>query len=111
MGLLIYGQSSTIINVSEFFVFCPCCESHQWADGMVKSNYYHFYFIPILPIGKEVNLICQNCGIKRYGAGFDSKTFSNFNEIKNNFPHPVSSYIVGISLLTLIIAGIIYGLI
>ena len=70
------------------------------ADIMFISNYYHFIYVPIFPTGKEVNIICQECGLKRFGAGFNSKTFMNFEEIKHRYRNPWYTYFgVGIGVI------------
>ncbi|SRR6266487_4153156 len=99
-----YGEKSATIDIGEYMVYCPSCEGHCMADVMFLSNYYHFFFVPIFPTGKEVNIICQECGLKRYGAGFNSKTFVNFDQIKHLYRHPWFTYIgVGIAtILTLL---------
>ena len=88
-----YGVGSVSIDIGEYMVYCPCCEGHCVADTMVISNYYHFLQIPVFPIGKEANLACQTCGLKRYGAGYNSKTFANFEQIKHLYKHPWFTYI------------------
>jgi hypothetical protein len=85
--LLIYGTKKTSIGLEEFFIKCPSCEVHSWADVMIISNYWHFYFVPMWPVGKEANVICQHCGLKRYGINFDSGLINNFDEIKSRFRH------------------------
>ena len=99
-------MKSASIDVGEYMVYCPSCEGHCMADVMIVSNYYHFFFVPIFPIEKEVNMICQECGLKRCGAGFNSKTFVNFDQIKHLYRHPWFTYIgVGIAaIMTLLIS-------
>ncbi|GAB4092821.1 hypothetical protein GCM10028786_17480 [Flaviaesturariibacter terrae] len=70
---------------------------------MVESVYMHFFFVPILPVDKVANLICDECGNKRYGIAFDQSVIPNYAEIKGKFRHPVKTYlvsaIVGIGIL------------
>jgi len=91
--LIKYGVASSPIDIGEYLLKCPSCESDQWADVMVISNYYYFFFVPISPIGKEVNVFCKTCGLKRVGAPFNSKLFSNYEEIKHLYRHPWFTYI------------------
>ena len=67
LGLIIYGTKEHPIGMDEFLVKCPACETHQWADVMVVGHYFHFYYLPFFPTGKEANVVCSNCGLKRYG--------------------------------------------
>jgi hypothetical protein len=99
----VYGVREHAIGYDEFFVKCPACEAHNWADVMVISKYYHFYFIPMWPINKEANVICKRCGLKRYGISFNSVLISNFEEKRSHFRHPWFTYfgLIIISLITI----------
>ena len=44
MGILFYGVHKATIGIDEFMVRCPSCEADSFADFMITSNYYHFYF-------------------------------------------------------------------
>jgi hypothetical protein len=105
MGIVIFGKQQTAIDVDEFLVKCPCCETHSWADVMVLSIYYHIYWIPIFPFDKEANIICQTCGLKRFGVPFDAVLISNYNEVKGRFRHPWFTY-TGVATLILLFAGV-----
>ena len=105
-----YGITKSPIDIGEFIVYCPSCESDQWADIMILSNYAYFFVIPIFPVGKEANVFCKNCNLKRYGSGFDSKLINNYEEIKRQFKHPWFTYI-GIAILLLpVIIGVIFSI-
>lgn len=111
MGIAIFGEKETPIGVDEFLVKCPSCETHSWADVMVVSHYFHFYFLPFFPTGKDANVICKTCGLKRYGISFNQNLISNFNEVKSQYRHPWFTYIglaIIISIILLIIAGSIF---
>ena len=109
--LIKYGVANSPIEVVEYRVRCPCCESDEWADVMIVSNYYFFSFLPIFPCGKEANVICKKCGCKRYGAAFDSKLISNYEEVKKNYKHPLFTYL-GVALAAFpFVVVIIYQLI
>ena len=76
---------------------CPSCETDNWADVMVMSNYCHFMFIPLLPLDKDAVVICKKCGLKRMGLPFSEKFFPNFLEIKRLYRHPwFTSIVIGI---------------
>jgi hypothetical protein len=87
------GSQSTPINIGEYLVKCPACESDHWADVMVVSNYWYFYFIPMFPLDKQANVICKTCGLKRYGSVFNSKLISNYEEVKHLYRHPWFTYL------------------
>ncbi len=106
MAFIIFGEKTTPIQVDEFLIKCPSCETHSWADIMVVSHYFHFYLLPFFPTDKDANVICKNCGLKRYGISFNQNLVSNYNEVKNQYRHPWFTYI-GLTIIILIIFAII----
>jgi len=50
MGFIFFGIKKATIGIDEFLMKCPSCEGDQYADGIVTSNYYHIYHIPIFPL-------------------------------------------------------------
>lgn len=106
MALLIHGTRETFINLDEFLIKCPSCETDSWADVMVMSEYYHFYYVPIFPFDKNVNVVCKKCGLKRYGIGFDKKLIKNLEEVKHQYKHPWFTYI-GVSIALFLVTMLI----
>ena len=104
MAIFVFGRRHATIGMDEFLLRCPSCESHQYADVMILSNYYHLYFIPIFPFDKHANIICNKCGYKRYGVAFDDRIFSNYEEIKRKYRHPFYTY-TGIVILGIVLIG------
>jgi hypothetical protein len=111
MGFIIYGQSKAAIGVDEVMVKCPSCEKDSLADLMVESLYFHIFWIPILPFSKDANLICQECGLKRFGVPFNLKVFSSNQEIKQKFRHPLRTYFGIIVIGALVLTGIVMSVI
>ena len=107
MGFIIYGQSKAAIGVDEVLVKCPSCEKDSWADLMVESLYFHIFWLPVFPFTKDANLICQECGLKRYGLSFSSKVISTYQEIKQKFRHPLRTYVGIIVIGALVLTGIV----
>ena len=106
MELIIFGVRQTPIGLDKFLIKCPSCETNSWADIMVVSHYFHFFWIPFFPTEKEANVICKTCRLKRYGMAFDKNLISNYNEVKGKFRHPWFTYI-GLIILILIFLAII----
>jgi len=106
MGIIFYGSKETAITVDEWMVNCPCCETHNVADAMVMSKYYHIYWVPIFPFDKPVNVICQQCGLTRSGITMNTNLVSNYEEIKRRYRHPWFTYI-GAGIFALIIVLVI----
>jgi|SRR6186713_2220620 len=100
--LFIHGRKSVDIGIDELLIECPSCEAHNFADVLVTSIYYHFYWLPFVPIGKEASIACKKCGLKRMGLPFDSRPFANHPDIKSKFKHPMVAY-SGISLVSIIV--------
>ena len=107
MAFLIHGQSKIGIGVDEVLVKCPSCEKDSWADLMVESQYFHIFWLPVIPVTKDANLICQECGLKRYGLSFSSRVIPTYEEIKQKFKHPIRTYFGLILIGSLILCGII----
>ena len=107
MGFIIYGVQQADIGVDELMIYCPSCEADSFADMMIVSNYYHIYFIPIVPFEKEANIICKKCGLKRYKVPFGIRLFKNYHEIKNRFKHPIYTYSLAIFVLAIILISIV----
>ena len=104
--ILIYGRKKAYINIGEINIKCPSCESHNWADMMVYSYYYHIFWVPIFPFDKEASVACQKCGLRRHELSFSERLISNFDEIKDKYRHPWYTYI-GIGAFTLLIVLVV----
>ncbi len=110
MGFVIYGIGEKGINIAEFLIKCPSCEANNWADVVVVSKYYHIYWLPIFPIDKVANTICQKCGLRRYGLAFDNNLISNYYEIKVDFKNPWILYL-GAEIMLLFFIGAVIAMI
>ncbi|WP_276484904.1 hypothetical protein [Paraflavitalea pollutisoli] len=53
MAILIYGQRKAIIGLDDALVKCPVCEGDRSADVLMKSRYFHFYWIPLYQCTKK----------------------------------------------------------
>jgi hypothetical protein len=72
---------------------------------MVESVYLHLYFLPIAPFDKVANLICEECGNKRYGVEFSAKLIPTYEEIRMRFRHPFKTYLLsGLFAILILIA-------
>ena len=104
--LFIYGTRRVNIDIGEITMRCPICDGHTPTDIMVSSSYFHIFWVPIAPIGKEAHVACNKCGKTRSGLPFDSDLFSNYKEIKSKFRHPLYAYI-GVGLFAALVLLII----
>jgi hypothetical protein len=106
MAILIHGTSKVNVGVDEIMIECPSCEVHNFSEIMVSSLYLHIFWVPFVPTGKEVLIICKKCGLKRHGLGFKSRALQNHKELNSKFKHPYITYL-GISLVLIIVVGFI----
>lgn len=109
MKKVIYGFNHAPIGTDTILLKCPSCEKNSWADVMIVSKYAHIYWIPFYPAYKEVNAICQSCGIKRYGIPLDVDLINNYDVLRKKYRHPWYTYL-GIALIVLIIICTIISL-
>jgi MFS-type transporter involved in bile tolerance (Atg22 family) len=104
---IFFGTKKAAIGFTEILRKCPSCEVSTYADVLVSSVYYHIYYIPIFPIAKEANYICQKCGLQTNNQPFSAKNESTYNKIKSKFKHPWYTYLV----IFLFVIAILYRLI
>ena len=103
-----YGLQRANIDIGDFLVKCPSCETDQWAEIMVSSVYSHFYYLPLFPNDKDACVCCEKCGLKRYGVPFNARLINNYEEVKRKYRHPWYTYtgavIIGFPFLIWIIS-------
>ncbi|MEP7252028.1 MAG: hypothetical protein ABI683_06595 [Ginsengibacter sp.] len=104
MGIIVFGAKSVPIGIDEHMIYCQSCEGNCMADVMILSTYFHIYYLPLFPVAKEVNIVCQTCGLKNYGLPLNEKVLSNAAELKRKFRHPWYTYIFpGLVILLIVI--------
>lgn len=108
MAFIIYKVKKATIGIDEMMIKCPSCETDSFADVMITSNYYHMFFIPMFPFEKEANIICQQCGMRRYEVPFNARTFKNYQEVKQKFRHPWYTYFFCIVMALVILITVIF---
>jgi hypothetical protein len=102
----IRGFKRATSGIGEITKRCPSCETHTQTDMLVQSRYFHLFWIPLFPTGKEAYLRCQKCGLSRDGIPFDSDLCSNFQEIRSGYKHPWYTY-AGVGVIGFVIVGAI----
>lgn len=105
--LIVYGSRKAQICQEELMIYCPSCETDAFADVWITSVYFHVFFIPFFRYDKEINSICDKCGLKRYEIPFDTNAIKNEVELKGKFKHPLYTYTLSALLVVLIILIII----
>jgi hypothetical protein len=105
--MIIYGFKRTTIGFQEQSIKCPSCEKESMADLMITARYLHIFWIPFFPLGKRLDIICKECGLRKQDLYLDTKLIINGNEIKKSFRYPFFTYIGFIILLLFIISVIV----
>ncbi|MCX6316757.1 MAG: zinc-ribbon domain-containing protein [Bacteroidetes bacterium] len=109
MAFIIYGIKKAPVGITEEMERCPHCETDNFSDIYVTSNYYHIYFIPIFPFEKEVTVVCQRCGLRRVNMPFDRNLLRSYDALNNRFRHSWYLYAFPLFVAFLILIGIIFG--
>jgi len=106
--LFIYGSRKKMIGASDAFLYkCPYCEETNTTSIAFFSNYYHIFFIPIFPFGKEAYASCSHCGAARSDNKFGPELVKQSKELESKFKHPFYLYALTILFLLLILLIII----
>ncbi|WP_343306083.1 zinc-ribbon domain-containing protein [Chitinophaga niabensis] len=102
---IILGTKQIPIDTENLLLNCPSCNSHQFSDILVSSQYFHLYYLPVIPIDKDAYSICNKCGYQR---SFEfSRKFVQENSIQaKKFRHPAFTY-SGILIIIVMIIFII----
>ena len=91
--LFIYGSRKKMIGASDAFLYkCPYCEETNTTSIAFFSNYYHIFFIPIFPFGKEAYASCSNCGAARSDNKFGPELVKQTKEMEGKFKPPFYLY-------------------
>jgi hypothetical protein len=108
--LLIFGTRKRPITIEDFLIKCPACETSTWHSVMFESEYFHIFWVPIIPTDKIITTQCSKCDLIRSGFTLSSRFINNYEEVKNKFRHPWYHYI-GIGIFALIVISIIIAVI
>jgi hypothetical protein len=106
MGILFYGVKKAAIGIDEILSYCPSCETDTFADIYITSDYYHFYFVPIFPIEKEVTFSCKKCGLLRKDIPLTKNSVKNFDEVNRKFKHPWYTYFAMLFIAVIILIAV-----
>lgn len=107
MPIILFGNKKSNIILDEQLVHCPYCEKDCFADILVYSVYFHVYWVPIYPISKQADIICQGCGGKRYEVALKPSLFKNYPEIRNRYRHKWYTYSGVLFLVMIFVAALI----
>ncbi len=106
---MFFGTKKVHVGIDEQVIYCQSCEGEYMADLMILSSYFHIWYLPLFPVSKEVNIVCQNCGLKNYGLPLNSKVIKNYAELSRKFKHPWFTYLFIGLIIFLIVMSAIYS--
>ncbi len=97
--LLIHGKKTARIKMaSDHHEQCKHCKAFDISVAVFR-DYYHFYFIPFLPVGpKYVKAWCHACG-QRFGSVAFEK------EYENKATTPIYLYALPLVILLIVVFG------
>lgn len=58
--LIKYGVETSPLDINKYMVYCSSCESDQWADIMILSDYYYFFAVPIFQLLRRQMFVVKN---------------------------------------------------
>jgi hypothetical protein len=96
-----FGTYIILLGVEDASPFqCPQCKELTTTEFIITGEYYHFYYIPIFPIGKDGYSRCSNCTSSIRSLKFNKKTSDQFKEISSRYKYPLHTY-TGITIIVL----------
>lgn len=105
--MIIYGWSAKNIRQAPLDHYdCPLC-GHKQADLVVFVRYVHLFWIPVLPFGKSVVIICRQCRHETDEKSIAQTTGVEAKQLKASVPTPKYLF-SGLGLIGLAISFIIY---
>lgn len=110
--IIFYGKMKCFSGSSDVFMYeCPYCEKINSTTLSIYSYYFHFFWIPVLPIEKTGHAVCTECKASRGESQFGPKLVAEFNQVKNKIRSPWWTWsltiVVVVIILLIIIAAII----
>lgn len=110
MALVVFGVKKATLGIDEVLEKCPSCEADTFTDVFLTGDYYHIYYIPIFPIGKEISFFCQKCGLRRHNIPLNKETTKSYNDLNRKYKHPWYSYFFILFFGSLVLLAIILSL-
>lgn len=75
-----------------FHLQCPQCKQIGTLDFVISAEYFHFYWIPMFPTGKDGYAKCSECEFMIRSLKFNRVTSEYFKEIKGKYSYPIKTY-------------------
>ena len=95
-----HGHTTILIGVHAPYPFqCPHCKQLNSVDFLIIGEYFHIYWVPMCPTGKDGYAKCNNCTFKIDSLRYNRLTRDSFKEISKKYKYPYYTYI-GVSILS-----------
>lgn len=104
--MIIYGTKAAKGKFIQTEIQCPFCGATHAVGVLPYHKYFHIYWIPLIPYGKEFVTACGKCGTAVPDHYLGSEGVSD--EIKKQAKRPLWIY-SGLAILAILIA-VIYSL-
>ena len=106
--IVIYGKQMTLTGGYDVSSYeCPYCQKVGSTSLFLQSWYYHIFWVPFFPFGRQGAALCSECGAKRIETQFGPTLTEGYKLIQHKFRHPWWTYTITILLLLVILSIII----
>lgn len=85
--LIFFGTGSSNRPAIQTNYTCPACGRESSIVIFPHQRYFHIFWIPIFPIGKEYSKVCRGCG-----ANFSGAHLPITPQIRNQVKTPLWTY-------------------
>jgi hypothetical protein len=105
-----YGTKKVLLGVHDPYPYqCPNCKELNTTDFAVFGEYFHFWYIPILPVEKDGMSTCSNCTFTISSLKYNKTTGEEFRKISKRYRYPLYTYFgVALIFFPIIISVLIY---
>lgn len=81
MFFVIFGVRDSKLKSKPIRVGTTCskCNSVGSFDVKGKASYFHLFWIPIIPLKKEIEFVCRNCGQHHYKKTAPKQLLNSYN--------------------------------
>lgn len=107
-----YGTRTVMLGIHDPFPFqCPNCKQLNTVDFAIYGEYYHVWYIPIVPFEKDGYAKCGHCDFRVNSLKFNKLTKEEFKQIRKKLRYPFYTYIGATLFFLPIIIAIILALV
>jgi hypothetical protein len=90
--MLIFGLNKSKIATEGIQGNCVHCRTRFSIDAVVHGRYFHLFYIPVFPVGKQVSTLCSHCKQSLEGNEAREIYGSDLQEVKRRARAPLWHY-------------------